>query len=186
MDVQPGTGGRSGLCTGIFGEGTKEYKLIYCPNTIKQNCLLYRLKIIENLHIVTFLINQRLRTLRPVKCFLSIYTKISVYPKNSFVTARWGQLFFGDFSMEYFITLPPNSYKSFHDLWKLHCKEEPYRFGGQRDPSVQTNILLLYIFPEVCRTAPLNVCFPISKNTRMVNCNNDKPLTQGRQAFNFC
>ena len=54
MDVQPGTGGRSGLYTGIFGEGTMEYKLKYCPNTIKQNCLLYRLKIIENLHIYFF------------------------------------------------------------------------------------------------------------------------------------
>ncbi len=27
---------------------------------------------------------------------------------------------------------------------KLHCKGEPDRLSGQRDPSVQTNILLLY------------------------------------------
>ena len=33
------------------------------------------------------------------------------------------------------VTLPQNTFKPYE---KLHCKREPYRFSGYKDPMVQT------------------------------------------------
>ena len=118
----------------------------------------YYLLFLYNINIILKLLNQfkSYENMQVLSRRLQGHVKYFLLPLDgvSFAFLR--------FSLRVVVQSPKIAINLHRNYEKLHCKGEPYRFGGQRDPSAQTDrqtscYFIIRILISTCVDAPYKI-----------------------------